>query len=278
MCDTILIIGGDKRQDRLYEILKDKSYKCLRTNINSVKALAEVNKHSIIVLPVPFSADGKYIYGSNPDFRLEVSDLLSALTNNNTVIAGGLSETIRNQLNEKGVKFYDILASDYFTEYNAFLTSQGALKLLLDNTECLVTGKKVLITGFGRVAESLAYILKGIGTDVFILARNHRQLLKASCLGYKTVNLSAKSSVLCMFDYIFNTVPSNIFSESDIFRIRDDTVYFELASPPCGAEKQHFEKHSKKYVFGGGLPGKFVSHSAAEIMADFIINTVKESS
>ncbi len=276
MCDTILIIGGDKRQDRLYEILKDKSYKCLRANINSVKALAEVNKHSIIVLPVPFSADGEYIYSNNPDFMLTVSDLLFAVTVKNTVIAGGISEKIRDGLKEKGLKFYDMCNSDYFTEYNAFLTAQGALKLLLDNTESLVTGKKALITGFGRVAEALAHTLKGIGTDVFILARNPRQLLKASCLGFKTVNLSSKSSVLCMFDFIFNTVPCQIFSESDIFRIRNDTVYFELASKPFGANKKDFITYGKTYAYGGGLPGKYVPDSAGEIMADFIENTIKE--
>ncbi len=276
MHNTILIIGGDKRQDKLFGILKDKTYNCLRENINYVKALSEVNKNNILALPIPLTADSEYIYSNNPDFRLSVSGLLSAVTDKNTVIAGGLSEIIRNQLNEKGVKFYDMFASEYFTEYNAFLTSQGALKLLLDNTESLVTGKKVLITGFGRVAEALAHTLKGIGTDVFILARNPRQLLKAGCLGFKTVDISAKSSVLCMFDFIFNTVPFRIISESDVFRIRDDTVYFELASKPFGADKNDFNMHGKKYVHGGGLPGKFVSDSAARIMADFIENTIKE--
>lgn len=277
MHNKILIIGGDKRQDGLFDILKDKFSNCTKENTSSLKALSEIKNHSLIILPVPFSSDGEYIYSSNPDFRLSVTDFLSALTKDNTVIAGAISEKIRAELNKKSITFYDMCDSDYFTEYNAFLTSQGAVKLLLDNTESLVTGRKVLITGFGRVAQALALTLKGIGTDVFILARNPHQLLKAHCLGLSTVSLSAKSSVICMFDYIFNTVPCQIFSESDVFRIRDDTVYFELASKPFGADKTHFEKHGKKYVYGGGLPGKYVSASACEIMADFIINTVKEN-
>lgn len=277
MSNTILIIGGDKRQDTLYGLLKKKDYNCFRENKTSDNILSEVSKHKILILPVPFTADGEYIYSNNPDFTLSVSDLLSALSDKNTVIAGGMSSNIRNQMKAKKVKHYDMTDSDYFTEYNAFLTSQGALKLLFDNTLSLVTGKKVLITGFGRVAEALAYNLKGIGTDVFILARNPRQLMKAQCLGCKTVNMAAKSSVICLFDYIFNTVPSPVFPEADVFRMRDDTVYFELASKPFGADKADFLKHGKKYIYGGGLPGRFVSDSAAEIMAEFIINTVKEN-
>lgn len=276
MYNTILIIGGDKRQDKLFSILKEKEYICLRENTDSVKALSEVKKHSIVILPIPLTSDGEYIYSNSPDFTLSVSDLLSAVQKESTVIAGAMSEKICDTLKEKEVIFYDICDSDCFTVYNAFLTSQGALKLLLNNTESLVTGKKVLVTGFGRVAEALALTLKGIGTDVFILARNPNQLLKARCLGYKTVNISAKSGVLCMFDFIFNTVPSRILSESDVFRLRDDTVYFELASKPFGADKKDFSAHGKKYIHGGGLPGKFVSDSASEIIADFIENTIKE--
>ena len=136
--------------------------------------------------------------------------------------------------------------------------------------------KKVLITGFGRVAEALALNLRAVGTDVYIIARNPKQLLKARCLGFKTVNFSALGGIVCMFDYIFNTVPHRVFSESDVFRIRDDALYFELASKPYGADRYDFEKHKRKYIPGNALPGRFVPLSAAEIMADFIENTLKE--
>lgn len=275
MNNTILIIGGDKRQEGLYRKLKSKAYKCFLENKNSANALSMVNYNSVLVLPVPFSSDGEYIYCADKNFRLKINDLLPVLRDNSTVISGGINEEIRSELRENGITYYDMCDSDFFTEYNAFLTAQGALKLLLDNTESLVTGRKVLITGFGRVAEALAHALKGVGTDVYILARNNRQLIKAGCLGFKTVCFSAKSSVICMFDYIFNTVPCCIFTESEVFRIRDDAVYFELASKPFGADKKDFSVHGKTYVYGGGLPGKFVSDSAAEIMFDYIENILK---
>ena len=73
------------------------------------------------------------------------------------------------------------------------------------------------------------------------------------------------------YDYIFSSVPSEIFGERDILSMKDEAVFFELASYPYGADRNLFIKYNKKYVSGSALPGKYLPTASAKLIADFIL-------
>ncbi|MBQ8503775.1 MAG: hypothetical protein IJ491_05805 [Clostridia bacterium] len=270
MNEKILIIGGDSRQKHLTDILSQKGYNCQRENCTVGNVYSGLKNAKVVILPIPFSSDGKLIYSDNPDFKLDAAELSEFIKPEQLVFGGMIKGEVKDIFERNNVIYKDICDYGYFIKFNAFLTAQGALRLLLNNTGSLIVGKKVLITGFGRVGKALALILKNVNMDVYIAARSKEQLVEADCLGLKTVNLKEMSTVIYLFDYIFNTVPENIFSEADISCQKDDSIYFELASKPFGAEKSFFAKENKKYVFAGGLPGKYVARSAAGIIAELV--------
>lgn len=272
MKKNILIVGGDLRQKHLEDILTEKGYICKRENTDADNAYSELTEAPAVILPVPVSSDGKHIYSDNPSFNLDISDFLNCIKPEQLVLGGMIKGEIKEIFERNNVVYKDVCRFEHFTKYNAFLTVQGAVKLLLDTSDRLISGKKVLITGFGRIGKALAQTLKSMNMDVFVAARSKEQLTESVCTGYKAIHLKDLSSVIYLFDYIFNTVPENIFTESDVSHIRPDSIYFELASKPYGAEKTYFLKENKRYVFGGGLPGKYVARSAAEIIAEFVVN------
>ena len=63
-------------------------------------------------------------------------------------------------------------------------------------------------------------------------------------------------------------------AENSVKSIKDSAIYFELASVPFGADKLHFNKHNKKYVFAGGLPGKYCPEAWAQAVADYLCKEV----
>ncbi len=272
--ENILIVGGDSRQKLLNEMLRQKGYSSKNENGESSAAFDYLAEASVVIFPVPVTSDGMNIYSCNPDFKLDLMEFLNRISSEQLVFGGMFNEDIKRILKNRNIKYYDFNSFEHFTVYNAFLTAQGALKLLLDNTNSLVTEKKVLITGFGRIGKALANLLKGLNPEVYVAARSENQLTQAECFGFKTTHLKNVSAEIYLFDFIFNTVPDNIFSESDISHINPDCIYFELASKPFGAKKELFESAGKQYVFGGGLPGKFVSYSAAEKIGELVENLI----
>ncbi len=273
--NNFLLIGGDKRMKVLHETLLSKGIEARHIgNMKDLTAFSDYDRYVNVVLPLPVSKDGRRIFSCDSDFNLSFEKLAENLLSVQRVFAGNLHDRLRALFDNKKIEYFDMMLDEGFLESNAYLTAQGALRLLLENTEDYIIGKKALIIGFGRVAAALAAFLKAVGLDIYIAARSSTQLKRASCLGYKTVKLSNIGAYICFFEYIFATVPSKVLSADDIALIRDDCVYFELASAPFSAEETDFTMKSKKYVRGAALPGKYLSTASGRLMADYILQFI----
>ena len=267
MTERYLIIAGDKRQEYLKNILISKGKDVFHiADSADLKELDTLKKYSHIILPVPMSKDKKTVFSIKEDLRIELELLEAKLLPHHKVFAGG-------NLSEFHGNVTDLMKDKTFKRANALLTAQGALRLLLDNTESYIVGKKALIIGFGDVAETLADLLNKNGLQVHIKARNKIKLISASMLGYDISELTNNGNNLEIYDYIFGTVPSNVVTEKDVKSMKEDAIYFELASAPFTADKDLFIKHNKRYILGSALPGKYLSYSSAELIADFILTS-----
>ena len=104
--ENYIIIGGDKRQTVLYDLLiangKNAAYMTLPD-------LENIASYSHIILPVPVSKDKENIYCSKADFILPLSKLKEKLTSEQTVFGGGFTATFRAELEKEGVKCFDFM-------------------------------------------------------------------------------------------------------------------------------------------------------------------------
>ncbi len=265
MDKSFLIIGGDKRQEYLKNALSEK-FQTVRHIMYPADTceLEKIESYSHIILPIPATKDKKTVYCSNKDVKIRLSDIYNMLTDKQKVYGYALSDNF-------SFTIFDFMKDKTFKLSNAYLTAQATLRLLLENTEDCIVGKKALILGFGDVARTLAQMLSKLGAEVYIGARNKNQLLEASFCGYKTLKLTSVGSCIFIFDCIFGTIPSNVLKCDDVKSIRESAVYFELASSPFTADKEHFKKYNKKYVDGGALPGRYLPLASAKLIADFIL-------
>lgn len=272
--EKFIIIGGDKRQESLYRLLSERG--------KFVKLMYEFGREDIasythIILPVPISKDKKTVFSRKADSDMPLSYISEKLSSGQTVFGGGFTEKFRKALEEKGVVCFDFMKQESFVTANAYLTAQGTLRLLLESTDEYIIGKKMLIIGFGRVAKALASLLKAVGADVYIAARNHLQLEEAQYCAYNPLSLGEMSGCLSDFSYIFGTVPSNILTEADIKLIGENCIYFELASAPFTADRNIFERYGKRFVFGGALPGKYLPGSSGRLLCEYILRFISEN-
>lgn len=270
---SVIIIGGDKRQSVLKKLLSEQGFRCRYIDSGDMCLNdLEIKNDDILILPVPISRDKVNIYTSEGSSLLNLNDILNGLCEKNFIFGGGFSPVIKAYLEEKNISYFDYLDCEEFVLYNAYLTGRGALKLLYENTCEDVRNKNVLVTGFGRVAKYTAFTLKNAECDVYVASRNPLQLTEARCSGYKAFELKSVAGYLYLFDYIFNTVPHNIFSPEDVRHMRGK--YFELASAPYGTEKKYFTGKDSNYILGASLPGKYFCNSAAEILAQITMKHI----
>lgn len=266
-----IVLGGDKRQRILSEILNEnkKDHVCAFSDEEFSK-LGGLMPFSTVILPLPCTKDGKTLFSAENTLSLSLSEIEKGVRPGALVIGGNMPPEFCEKLTACGAVVLDYFKDESLTVYNAFLTAQGAVRLLLENTQEFVAGKRVLVAGFGRIGQALSKMLFAFGADVYVAARRKETLTKIFAYGYKALDAAHMENAVYLFDYIFNTVPFRIFTKKSVVLMKNGAVYFELASSPFGAEKESFEKAKARYVSGSALPGRFCPRSCAEAVFERI--------
>ena len=260
-----VILGGDKRQRILKEIFdENKIPNDFAFSQTELSALAPLSDYETVILPLPCTKEGKTLFSDDVSFSLPLSFVAEGVRPGALVIGGNMPQELLKELSRRGADVLDYFKDESFTVYNAFLTAQGAVRLLLENTSEYLVSKRVLVAGFGRIGRAAAKMLSSLGLDVYVAARRRETLSEISALGYKALDTAEIESSVFLFDFVFNTVPAQIFTGESVSLMKSGAVYFELASRPFGAEIKDFEKSKARFVSGSALPGRFCPRSCAK--------------
>ena len=254
---AILVIGGDKRFEYLAEYLS-KYQKTLRIAQNNDFEVT-INNDDIVVLPIPFSRDGITVNAGKNNLNLPLTEIISAKP---CKICGGLlSKNFCETLKANNINYFDYYTDEVLTQNNAMLTAQAAISLAISELDTSLHGKKILITGYGRIGKLLAKYLHSLNAEVTITVRRNEVAAQIYTDGFKNIYIHELKHHISNFELIFNTVPAQIFNRDIITCLNENTVYFELAS--ISGISNCFENNIR-IVNGSGLPGRYFPKSAAE--------------
>ena len=242
----INIVSKDKRYIKVNELLLQKGYDSF------ICSYDQVDKCDCLILPL-----------GNELSETELKAVLINLHPNTLVLSG--NKTIIQKHFSGNVIDYSL--DEEFLQKNAFLTAEAAISYLHSITNETLSGKQILVTGYGRIAKELCRLLKAIGACVFVYARREEIREKIIKNGYAAVTLD--KCKIC--DIIVNTVPSVILSNRLINSIPNEAYLVDLASMPYGFETM------ERVHLGSGLPGKFLPASAAKIVFDTVIQALSKT-
>ena len=161
-----------------------------------------------------------------------------------TVIGGNI---------DKGI---DLLKDPYYLAQNAAITAHGAIKIAMNALPVCLWECPSLILGFGRIAQCLAQLLKGMGVEVAIAARRPEALALAKALGFQALALEK-------LDYkpyrlVFNTVPQDLELKEEAFA--PGCLKIDLASVKA--------LPGEDTLWARGLPGKEHPESSGRLIAE----------
>lgn len=262
--DTILFAGGDRRTLIAAEFLKRAEYS---VEIYAVTERVPLNKNgfSAMILPFPCLKQG----------RLNAPLLKDPPTLSEVLAETGVDVTVPvmgGPLSPNPFPNYtDFSLREDLKYRNAVTTAEGALSLLIENTDSALFASRVLVVGFGAIGKRMARILQALGSDVTVAARKEKDRVDAILQGCKALPTDALD--LEGFDVVVNTVPAPLLTESVLSTAPDRTLFLELASAPGGI----FRDGKRKVVDGPALPGKVAPVTAGEDLAKTVISILNHT-
>jgi dipicolinate synthase subunit A len=122
---------------------------------------------------------------------------------------------------------------------HAIPTAEGAVYNAIALSDITLMGSRCLCTGFGRVGQSMALLLRGMGADVTLCARNESQRARAVGFGLRALPLEDLGVQIASADFCFQSAPGldgYVLDREVLAQANPEIVIIELASPPSGTD------------------------------------------
>ena len=279
--ESFLIIGGDTRQIYIADSLEKKGKKVAvyglpeitRKCIKDIKSA--IKSSDAIVFPLPITKDNKTIFSVVP-IKETLDELLSVISEGQLVFAGMLTKGAESKIKKNGAIPFDYFKREDVTLMNTVPTAQGILKVIIDNVDYTISSSNCAVFGYGRVAKVAADILSAIGAKVTVCARKNSDITLAKINGLNGCMISEFPAIAKDFDIIINTVPSRVIDRNVLENVKQSCLIIDVASAPFGTDFACAFEFGINAIQCPSLPGKVAPKTAGEIIADGILNILKE--
>ena len=271
---TVGILGGDMRHFHLYRLLLKKGYDAKIYGFDNLcpnDSLDAVLNCQKLVLPIPVSRDNISISSLYSSEDIKISDIKQKI-GAGTVVYGGI---ICRSLKDISQPFIDYYTNESFVNYNALLTAEGAISVMMNNTAFSLKDSKVLVVGYGRIGKYVSKLLKCLGVNVTVSARKEEDFKDISLNSCKSIDSNSLIDYDFDADVIINTVPHRLFSEEILKKINRDCLFIELASPPYSLDFNLASDMGITLLNAQGLPSKYAPLSCAHALLSVIFTESK---
>ena len=278
------VLGGDQRSVELaYLLIADGNevqmygFDKLKLYLADNDSLEKAIVHSdVVVGPLPFSNDEITLNAPFFSGVIKNSEILDLLTNKQVFTAGKINMEFQERANYNGLISVDYFYREDMQVLNAIPTAEGAIQVAMENMKITLHSSNALVLGYGRIGKALSKMLKGIGANVFVEARDYADIAWIKNNGYTPIPLKDLRFNLSEMDVIFNTVPNVILDETMLNKLSKNSLIVDLASKPGGVDIDKAKEYQVTAISAQGLPGKVAPITAAKVIKDTIYNIIKE--
>ena len=279
------VIGGDRRAALLCRLLAEDGHRVSSFALERAELPEGLPKAGclqgcvygadVVVLPTPAEKSGllNAPYAATP---CPMETLIETLWPGQLLCGGLLGAERVLAAVRGGLTVRDFMKMPGFVTANAALTAEGAVGLLLQESERSLLGNRVLVCGWGRIGRVLCLRLLGMGAHVTLAARSASQRAEARALGCEALDYRDLASALPGCDFAVNTVPARVLSDALLCCLPEGTLLLELASQPGGFDRTAAENLGLRVIAAPGLPGRSAPLAAAGLLRVAIYEVLGE--
>lgn len=270
----LLIIGGDSRTRYLSEALLKDGYK-VEIFSGEEPLKNALNRCDGVILGLPCTRDDKTVDAPSLKEPILIKDLFRLMGNKKLLLAGKMSQAVKAVADVFSVRWIDYFQREELEILNAIPTAEGAIGIAMEELPITIHGANVVITGFGKVAQPLALLLKAMGAEVTVCARKSAARAKARTLSLIATDFSYLNSLIEGADIVYNTVPERIINRENLMYAKNSLI-IDLASKPGGVDMEAARDLGVKVIWALGLPGKVAPVTSGNIIKETICNIFSE--
>lgn len=169
---------------------------------------------------------------------------------------------------------FDYSLDDEYKIMNSRLTA-AALEIICRENYCILEQSTCLVTGYGYLTKEIIKMLNKYTDRVDIVARKKeiKNELQAYNIGFINLNEMTKYNFE-KYSYVFNTIPSMVFTEEIIKLFSRTCMFFDLASKPGGIDYDYVKRTGIFAKLLPGLPGKYYPEESGIMLGKEIIKII----
>lgn len=272
---TFTVVGADARFHYTAEALQKLGH---HATYVPKASLTEIRDSERLILPVPVSRDGITLNTAFKDAPITMDVLANSLQADCRVFCGNASESVARLFHERGIRLFDYGKREEFAVRNALPTAEGVIEILLRTLPITLRGANIWITGFGRTARACARVLYAMGAHITVAARRCSALATADGFGYRALYLNEMAGHIHSADAVINTVPSLVLDRTVLSEMQKMCPIIDIASAPYGTDFEAAKTLGIPAQTAPSLPGKTAPKTAGIILADTVLNILREES
>ncbi len=281
----ICVLGGDMRQIYAAREMCKKGYEVTVYGLEgdtgeAVKCTSlqgAISGSRLILLPLPYSTDGIRICSPLSPKEIRIEELCLYIEEGQVIAGGKLSNSFCDYLKLKECEYFDYYDSERLTILNAIPTAEGALAIALNEMKTTLFGSKTAILGYGRIGRVLARMLNDLNSEVTVFARSDAALAWAEAEGCHGINICDLSRKIGEYELVINTIPFVVLNKKVLEKTNENTVFIDLASKPGGIDFDYAKRLGRRVFWALSLPGKTAPITAGKIIAECIMEKLKET-
>lgn len=216
-----------------------------------------VRDADIVICPIPLpAADGSLFTPQSAEKLMAGAEMLRGMRRGGLLITGRASPQMHEAARTLEFRLREYEGDEELMLRRAPAIAEGAIRIAIEQTDVTLHRNPCMVVGFGKVAPTIASMLRGLGADVTVAARNPVQLAKAWAMGCDTVPVSALAEHTRRMVVVFNTVPARLFTRDIIGQLGRETLLIDLAAPPGGVDHDAARELGVRAVWARGLGGR----------------------
>ncbi len=215
----------------------------------------------------------KYIYIFAPATVIDMN-IAETIMSGSALFCVFIDNIIGKYLSCKDVKVIKLFDDEILAMQNAYLTAEGSMAYIIQNTHVSLKNSNILILGYGRLGKTLTKLLKDIDATVYVGTNPVEEIAQAKVVANYVCNISNCKKHFPYFNVIVNTVPAKILNLEELSHINRDCFILDLASNPGGLDYDAAAKLGLNTMHALGVPGKTSPKTAAEYIRESIYKTI----